>query len=105
MESLGFYEVVRILESETTRRLGIVGRSGVVLGVPPHLLGIDDEYDVGHDKAQYAVDVGSEGYALVRADREGTGEFVAREAFYDGDRVFVEAQTDLPEDGEAPREA
>jgi len=104
VEPLGFYEVVLVLESEATRRLGIAGQRGVVLGVPPDVLGIEDDYGVPLDEAQYAVDVGIEGYALARQDLEGTGEFVAREAFYDGSRLSVQAEFYPPEDDEAPRD-
>ena len=68
------------------------------------MLGIDDECDEGQEKAQYAVDVGSEGYALVREELEGTGEFVDRDAFYEDDRLLVEAELYLPEDDEVPRD-
>ena len=104
MEPLGFFEVVRVLDSATTRRLGIVGRRGVVLGMPPHLVGIEDDYAVAQDEAQYAVDIDAEGYALVRSDLEGTGEFVDREAFYPGDRLLAQAERYQPKDSESSEE-
>lgn len=101
MKPLEFYEVVEVLESAETRALGIVGRKGIVTGVPPHLLGITDDPPPSEPGAdRYAVTVGEDGITVARRDLHPTGQRLNRESLYDGStiRVTVEGQmADAPE--------
>lgn len=93
MRPLDFYEVVRIVDSPRTRDLDIVDREGIVTGVPPHLLGIEDDPPPG-DPAQdlYAVRVADDGYALARRDLQPTGRRLPRSARYNGSRLRVSVE-------------
>ncbi len=99
--ALEFYEVVEVLDSAETRSLNIVGRRGVVTGLPPHLLGITDDSPPSEPGAdQYAVTVGEDGFAVPRRDLHPTGQKLSREELYDGStiRVTVEGEmADMPE--------
>ena len=101
LRPLEFYEVVEVLDSVETRALKIVGRRGLVTGLPPHLLGITDDPPPSEPGAdQYAVTVGDEGFAVARRHLHPVGERLSREALYDGStiRVTVDGEiADAPE--------
>lgn len=80
-----------MLEEPLTRELQIANMRGIVTGVPPHLLGIEDETESGdRDEAQYSIEIGGDGYALARRYLEPTGERVDRGALYDGTSIGVD---------------
>lgn len=90
MRPLHFYEVVEILDSPATRNLGLVGRYGVVTGVPPANLGIDEvgaSSDPG--SAQYSVEVGDDGVAVALRDLRPTGDRVDERLFRSGTSIRV----------------
>lgn len=106
MRPLEFYEVVRILDSERTRALGIANQRGIVDGLPPHLLDIQGEQSPDDTaEHQYGVAIGDVGYALYRTEIEPTGERVEAGALYDGSSIQVSPEGDLlrppKEQGEA----
>lgn len=80
-----------MLDSTKTRGLGVVGQRGVVTGLPPHLLGIDDVPPAGDPGAdQYTVALADEAVALSRRDLRPTGDRVNREAIYDGSSLRID---------------
>ena len=105
MKSLEFYEVVRILDTPRTRDLKVVGRTGIVVGLPPHLLGLEDDGGTTNEadpgSAQYGVTIDSEGFALYRRELESTGERVQREALYDGSHIRVSVKGELVDEDSA----
>jgi hypothetical protein len=81
-----FYDVVVIHPTEATKRLGINGRRGVVVGVA--------EPEAEGESRGFAVAIGGETYMVMDGDLSATGDRVEREAIYDGTslRVTVEGE-------------
>jgi hypothetical protein len=76
MRPLDFYEVVEMLDSPRTRRLGVAGRLGVVVGLPPYLVPAAEDAEppgeyVGDES--YGVDIGDDGYSILRRDLRPIG--------------------------------
>jgi len=85
-----FYEVVEILDSPVTRELGVAGERGVVAGVPPADVGIEDFSETGDPgTAQYAVDVAGDGFAIALRDLRPTGTIADASAYETGDSIRV----------------
>lgn len=78
MTELGFYEVARILDTPTTRALGVPNTFGIVLG----------KANEG-GATSYAILIGDETYSLHDIDIERTGKKVEREKIYSGERIHV----------------
>jgi len=77
-----FFEVVRIVDSVETQALGIASEHGVVVGMPPHVLGIEDTPVLTEEnEGQYAVDVAGVVYALGFDAFTATGRMLPREEF------------------------
>lgn len=95
MRELGFYELVRVVDSHRTRELGVAGEVGVVIGVPPHLIGVEDDPAPSNDsRHQYSISIRATGFALYRDEVEPTGEPVGRESLYDGGSMRVSVEGD-----------
>lgn len=90
---IDFYAIVEILESPSTRVLGIVGKTGVVLGVASCPLGVT-----------YAVSIDGEGDTVNETDLLDTGIKSRREDHVSGERLPVAPQRYDDED-EEPRRA
>lgn len=93
MRPLEFYEIVEVLDNETTRQKGLAGQRGIVIGLAPHLLGIEDDPPPGEPEDElYGIYFEEEARSLRRRDLAPTGEKVKREAVYDGTSIRVPAQ-------------
>lgn len=66
-EPLTFGDVVKVLISPDTERLEIAGSTGLIAGVPPHVLGIEDDPPEPCDRGQFAVDIAGMCWALNRS--------------------------------------
>lgn len=78
MISLDLHEVVLVLDTPITRKLGVANTQGVILGRA--------EPDAA---TSYAVLVGRETYSLHDADLRRTGRRARREDIYNGQRIRV----------------
>jgi hypothetical protein len=93
MPAFTFFDVVRALDNPTTRRLGVAGKEGVVLGIA-------DEEPPG---VWYAVMFGDYSYSLAEGDLLATGRTVPRESIYDGTSIAVDIHGNLLDsDGQPP---
>lgn len=66
-EALTFGDVVKVLVSPDTADLEVAGLTGLIAGVPPHLLGIKDDPPEPSNGGQYAVDIAGTVWALNRS--------------------------------------
>jgi hypothetical protein len=78
MTELDFYEVTQVLDTPTTRELGVPNTIGIVLGKAK-----------AGEVVSYAVLIGDETYSLHHADLRPTGQRVDREEIYGGEHIRI----------------
>jgi Immunity protein 31 len=90
VSKFNFFEVVRILPSAETERLGIDASDGIVLGIA------DDE----PPEVWYSILIGDRTWGVAEEDLKSLGRFVPRESIYDGTSIRADSEGRiLPSDG------
>jgi hypothetical protein len=89
---IAFYEVVFVGDTDTMRKFGIAGSIGVVVGMPPHLLQIEDQPPLDGEEGQFAVDVQGTVYAIEAQDLIPTGQVLSRERYVSGEKLEVQPE-------------
>jgi hypothetical protein len=84
MIELDFYEVARVLDTPTTRDLGVTNTFGIVLGKAKE-----------GATTTYAILIGDETYSLHDTDVKPTGKKVRREEVYSGEHIRVSPDGEL----------
>jgi len=77
-----FFDVVRILPSAETERLGIDASEGIVLGIA------DDE----PPEVWYSILIGDQTWGVAEEDLKSLGRFVPRESIYDGTSIRADSE-------------
>ena len=90
MAHFEFYEVVRVRGTDKTRRRGIAGKEGAIIGI--------SEEDGSASPVYYSVYIEDEDEAayLAEEDLESCGRFVPPESIHDGTSIRVPAQDYRP---------
>lgn len=83
MEELDFYEIVRIVENERTKKSGIANLEGVVLGKAR-----EEERDDG-EVVDYGVGINEVLYSVGPSEVQATGRRADPADFYTGDSIRV----------------
>jgi hypothetical protein len=97
MPKADFFDIVTVLDSEHTRRFGIAGVEGVILGIAT-----EDETP-GGVIVGYGVSVNGIGYSVEPDMVALTGRRARREDFYSGESIRVSVDGEYLGPGSPPR--
>lgn len=98
MSEIPLYAVVTVVDNEHTRKLGINGRRGIVVGTSDRDDGTLSAYAVQLDYGEP-----DEGWVIAPENVVPTGEQLTREDLYTGESIRVSATGEYLGPGQPPR--